>query len=56
MHSSVDPGLVAIYNRAVILKAFPGYTMESLKRAPARDLYLAMELLDTARKVQQTDG
>lgn len=56
MHSTVDPELVAIYNRGVILKAFPGYTMQSLKRAPARDLYVALELMETARKVHQSDG
>lgn len=56
MDANVDPELVGIYNRAVILKAFPGYTMAGLKRAPARDLYLALELLETARKVHSSDG
>lgn len=56
MPSNVDPDLVAIYNRAVLLKAFPAYTMETLLAAPARDLYLALELMDTARKVHATDG
>ena len=55
MDSEVDPELIAIYNRAVICKTFPAYTLESLKDTPARDVLIAMELLSTAAKVNQ-DG
>lgn len=55
MDSEVDPELIAIYNRAVICKTFPAYTLQSLKDTPARDVLIAMELLSTAAKVNQ-DG
>ena len=56
MPSNVDPELVSIYNRAMLIKQFPAYTFEALTAAPIRDLYIAMELLETARKVNSTDG
>ena len=56
MPSNVDPELVSIYNRAVLIKQVPAYTFESLEAAPIRDLYSAMELMETARKVHSSDG
>jgi hypothetical protein len=56
MPSNVDPELVSIYNRALLIKQFPAYTFESIAVAPIRDLYIAMELMETARKVHSTDG
>ena len=56
MPSNVDPELVSIYNRAVLIKQFPAYTFETIAAAPIRDLYIAMELMETARKVHSTDG
>lgn len=55
MPSNVDPELVGIYNRAILLKQFPAYTFETLEAAPIRNLYIAMELMETARKVH-SDG
>lgn len=50
--NAVDPGLVHLYNRAMVCKAFPAYTLESARHANARDVWLALEMLDVAAKVQ----
>ena len=50
--NTVPPELVHLYNRAMVCKAFPGYTLESARHANARDVWLALELLDVAAKVQ----
>lgn len=52
MHHSVDPELVHLYNRAIVCKTFPAYTLETARAAPARDLHVAMALLDLAAKAQ----
>lgn len=52
MPNAVDPGLVHLYNRAMVCKAFPAYTLETARHANARDVYMALEMLDVAAKVQ----
>ena len=53
MPNSVDPSLVHLYHRAVICKAFPAYTLEMAREAPARDLFVAMQLLNAADQMRQ---
>ena len=50
--NTVQPELVHLYNRAMVCKAFPEYTLESARHANARDVWLALEMLDVAAKVQ----
>jgi hypothetical protein len=50
--NTVQPELVHLYNRAMVCKAFPAYTLESARHANARDVWLALEMLDVAAKVQ----
>lgn len=51
MPNQVNPELAGIYQRALICKTFPAYRLDELKRTPARDLVMAMELLETVRKL-----
>ena len=53
--SAVDPGLIHLYNRAILCKAFPAYTLESARFANARDVWRALEMLNLASKVE-SDG
>ena len=45
-----------LYQRALICQRFPAYTLEALKRAPAREILQAMELLDLAAQAQSKSG
>ncbi len=52
MHAEPDPQLVLLYQRAVICKTFPAYTLHELRNQPLREIMWAVQLLDIAQKVQ----
>jgi len=52
----VPTDVLALWERVTICKIFPAYTLETARRAPARDIRQAMQLLDIARKTLQAKG
>jgi hypothetical protein len=54
MHAEPNPADVALYQRAVICTTFPAYKLSDLDHESAPTLLRALELLNTARKVQSS--
>jgi hypothetical protein len=54
MHAEPNPADVVLYQRAVICQTFPAYKLSDLDHESAPMLLRALELLNTARKVQSS--
>lgn len=52
MPNECPPQLIVLYNRAIIAKTFPAYTLESVGAANAPQIFQALELLDAAQKLK----
>ncbi|MHB8409845.1 MAG: hypothetical protein ACYDHY_17460 [Acidiferrobacterales bacterium] len=48
--------ILALWERVTICKVFPGYTLETARQAPAREMRRALALLDIARKTLEAKG
>ena len=52
MPNECPPQLIVLYNRAIIAKTFPAYTLESVGAANAPQIFQALERLDAAQKLK----
>lgn len=46
----MDPALIWLWKRIEVCQAFPVYRLDELRDTPARELLLALKLIETARK------